>query len=51
MSSLPCSLMAKFIKERFHFETQMKLEKWDKDDTGHMVLKNDSDGIHSKYAY
>lgn len=33
---------------RFHFGTQMKPDKCAKDDTGHTVLKNDSDGTQNK---
>lgn len=45
-------LMAKFMKGtmRLHFGTRMKSEKCAKDDTGHMVLKNDSDRIQNKQA-
>lgn len=45
--------MTKFMKEtlRFHFGTQIKPEKHAKDDTGHMVFKNDSSRIQSKHAH
>ena len=36
---------------RFHFGTQMKPEKCAKDDTGRMVLKNDSNRIQTKHAH
>lgn len=51
--SSPCPLMAKFMKGtvRLHFGTRMKSEKCAKDDTGHMVLKNDSDRIQNKQAH
>ena len=51
-SSSPWPWMTKFMKEtvRFHFGTQMKPEKCAKDDTGHMVLKNDSNRIQTKHA-
>lgn len=52
-SSSPWPWMTKFMKEtvRFHFGTQMKPEKHAKDDTGHMVFKNDSSRIQSKHAH
>lgn len=52
-SSSPWPWMTKFMKEtvRFHFGTQMKPEKRAKDDTGPMVLKNDSNRIQTKHAH